>query len=123
MSGPGRVENLDLIKPGEVRNPKGINGFSYRDDAERCLAKWCKENGDTLIERLLDDAANGKGWAMKLALDRILPAVQKHEVSTPGADEAALDALLVRLAPKAKTNGDARGNGSSGPAGDERGAA
>ncbi len=117
------IENLNPIQPGEKRNPKGINGFTYRDDAERCLAKWCKENGDTLIERLLEDAAKGKGWAMKLALDRILPAVQKHEIHLPEADPASLDAWLSSLDAKRRANGNARGNGSADSASDDRGEA
>ncbi len=119
--GHGPIENLKPYKKGDVGNPKGINGYTYRADAERSLAKWCKEHGDQVIERLVADAVKGRGYAMKLMLERILPAVQKHEVDIPGADESALDDFLVRFAAKKRTNGDARGNGSTDETGLERG--
>ena len=36
-----------------------------------------------IIDRILLDARSGKGWALKLVLDRILPAVTKHEHEVP----------------------------------------
>lgn len=98
MGGPGRPENLNPVKPGEVRNPTGINQYTYRADAERHLDRWCKKHGRELIERLLDDARSGKGYAMKLALDRILPAVMRHEVELPAIESNALEAALDRFA-------------------------
>jgi len=113
--------NLTPFKPGDIGNPKGINGFTYRDEAEKALAMWCKKHGDEVIERLVKDATKGKGYAMKLVLDRILPVVQKHEVNLPGTDEAALDAALARIAPPSKANGSARGNGADDTPGTEQG--
>ena len=81
MTSVPNAENLKPATKGEVRNPKGINGFTYRDDAERDLAMWCKQYGNEVIERLVKDAKQGKGYAMKLVLDRILPVVQKVEVT------------------------------------------
>jgi len=94
----GGAENLKPIKPGEVRNPAGANQYTYRADAERHLDRWCKQHGRELIERLLEDAKQGKGYAMKLALDRILPAVTRHEVEIPAIESDALEAALDRFA-------------------------
>jgi hypothetical protein len=116
----GRPENLTPFKPGQVGNPEGKNQYTYRADAERDLAAWCEKYGQELIERLLDDAKKGKGWAMKLALDRILPAVQQHDVTTrvETSDEELVDRLasIARakranghdLEPDALTEGDDR---------------
>jgi len=98
-------ENLTPIKPGEVLNPTGINQFTYKRDAEKNLNAWCKEHGRELVEKICDEAKRGKPWAAKLMLDRILPTVQKHEVSVPEkprsidflpteADQAELEAAL-----------------------------
>ena len=46
---------------------------------------WCKEHGEELIERLLK-ARSGKGYAMKLTLDRI-----------PACDPAPRGERLVRF--------------------------
>ena len=51
-------------KPGQSGNPEGRNQYTYRARAEAALDRWCAEHGDELIERLLDDARSGKGYAM-----------------------------------------------------------
>ena len=108
------------VKPGEVRNPKGVNQYTYREDAERDLAEWCKVYGSDLIEKLCDEAKAGNDKMMKLALERILPAVTKHEVAVPGADPAGLAAfMLERTAPRRanghdRTDEPRRTNGSGG---------
>ncbi len=92
------AENLlPGAKKGEVRNPKGNNQYTYRREAERNLDKWCKKNGKQLVERLLDLAAAGKPWAMKLALERILPVVQEHKHRFPEVDDAKLETVLDRF--------------------------
>lgn len=96
------------IQPGEVRNPKGVNQYTYREDAERDLAEWCKIYGSDLIEKLCDEAKRGNDKMMKLALDRILPAVTKHEVAVPGADPAGLAAFMASLTPDRRANGHDR---------------
>jgi hypothetical protein len=85
------------IEHGEVRNPTGANQYTYRRQAERDLEKWCKKHGTRLVEKLLDLAAAGKPWAMKLALERILPVVQEHKVRFPEVDDAKLEAALDRF--------------------------
>ena len=99
--------NVKPVKPGEVRNPSGINGYTYRADAERDLAKWCKKHGTELIERLLNDAKKGKAYALKLALDRILPAVHEHELRIPGIDPVGLGDELAAAAKRRRSNGSA----------------
>ena len=91
----GRDNLMPPPVKGEVRNPEGRNQYTYRADAERHLEKWCKIHGEELIERLVTDAAKGKGYAMKLALDRILPAVQQHDIAVI---DTADDGLADRLA-------------------------
>jgi hypothetical protein len=91
---------LTPIRSGQVLNPSGRNQYTYRDEAERSLDKWCKKHGDDVIERLVTDAKNGKGYAMRLVLDRILPQVNKHEVELPGTDAAGLIAAVERAAKK-----------------------
>jgi hypothetical protein len=112
---PGRVENLIPNKPGEVRNPEGRNQYSYRRDAEIQLNQLLREKADgvtrseQIIDRLLADAEKGKPYALKLVLDRILPAVTQHEHAFP--ESAGVGALLSRVAEIRKArrgNGDAR---------------
>ncbi len=112
------TSGLKPCKPGEVRNPKGINQYTYRARAEEYLDHWCKEHGRELIERLLDDAKRGEPYAMKLALERILPATVRHEVELPTTTDADLEAVLDRFLlevgatrPDQPTNG----NGATAP--------
>ena len=90
-------ELREPIKPGEVHNPKGNNQYTYRREAERDLERWCRHHGRTLIEKMLDLAAEGKPWAMKLALERILPVVQEHKHRFQEVDDAKLEAALDRF--------------------------
>jgi len=85
------------FEPGEVHNPKGNNQYTYRRQAERDLERWCRIHGKKLIEKMLDLAAAGKPWAMKLALERILPVVQEHKHRFPDVSDAKLDAALDRF--------------------------
>ena len=39
MAGKGKVENLKPVKPGEVRNPKGKNQWSNKNELINSLAK------------------------------------------------------------------------------------
>jgi hypothetical protein len=89
--------NLVPNKPGGVLNPKGNNQWTYRREAEEHLAKWCKAHGKELIDKLMDEAAKGKPWAMKLALDRVLPVIHRHEIELPVVEEPALEAVLDRF--------------------------
>ena len=84
-------------QPGEVLNPKGINQYTYRRQAEVDLERWCRKHGRELIEKVLDLALAGKPWAVKLMLDRIMPVVQKHEIQLPEIDESSLEAALDRF--------------------------
>jgi len=80
-----RRENGTVL-PGSRLNPDGKQGETYRQKAEKQLARLLqvelkdgRSASEHLIERLIDEARAGAPWAMRLALERILPAVQKHE--------------------------------------------
>ena len=116
-----QIANLKPAAPGEVRNPKGVNQFSYRQDAEKHLAEWCEKYGQDLIDKLCDDARDGNRHMMKLALERILPAVKEVDLRVPGADPASLASGLAGLAAGRRTNGhdrDAEHPGANGTSGD-----
>jgi len=79
------------VERGSRLNPTGIRGEGYRQKAERQLAAMLqvemadgRSASEHLIAKLLDEARHGEPWAMKLALDRILPAVQKVEHAVQG---------------------------------------
>jgi hypothetical protein len=55
-----------------------------------------------IIDRLVEDAKRGRGYAMKLVLDHILPQVNRHEVELPGTDAAGLIAAVERAAKKSR---------------------
>ena len=96
---------LTPIRRGQVLNPKGRNQYTYRRDAEANLDKWCREFGDEVIERLVTDAKQGKGYAMRLVLDRILPV--KHEVAVSTSHEADVEGLIEAIS-RAKDKMDRR---------------
>ncbi len=110
MSRPSGL--IPPIAKGEVRNPKGINQWTYRREAEQSLEGWCRKHGKDLIEKVCDIALDGKPWAVKLLLERILPVVQEHKIQIPNVDdssiEAAIDRFLASQASEvpAKPNGD-----------------
>ena len=85
------------IQPGEVRNPKGVNQWTYRREAEKSLEKWCRKHGEKLIEKICDLACEGKPWAAKIMIDRILPIVHRHEIELPSVDDASIEAALDRF--------------------------
>jgi hypothetical protein len=108
---PKSLANLRPCTKGEVRNPEGRNQFTYRAEAEKHLDEWCKLSGRDLVNKICDEAKAGKPWAAKLMLDRILPAVQRHEVEIP--EPAGIEELLSRVdheRAKRRGNGDARGD-------------
>ena len=112
---PSPVRNC--IKPGEVRNPKGKNQYTYRRDFERWFAEECKSRGRAGMTALFDQWEEGESRAQQFVMERAMPAVQKHEVDIPGADPSALAARLTPLAPKRRTNGADR---SDDPPGEDR---
>lgn len=104
------------IQPGQVLNPEGKNQYTYRKEAEENLDVWLREkddegktNSQLIIQRMVDDAISGahKGYALKLVLDRILPAVQKHDVDISSTDVPGLgDALAAIDARRRSQSGD-----------------
>ena len=105
-------------KPGQSGNPKGR---SKRPSFESVVASILDEKipntdttkRETVARVFVDMLMKRNGQMIREYLARDWPAVQKHEVDLPGADEAALDAALARLTAQSKTNGSARGNGAA----------
>jgi hypothetical protein len=91
MANPrGNPENLmPPPKPGEVRNPKGHNQYTYRrvfeDAVEKLLVEKHKETGKTyaqiLAERALELADKGDTKTLSEVLSRVWPKVSKHELA------------------------------------------
>jgi len=108
------------IKPGEVRNPKGINQYSYRKNAEETFERLLRstaERGDStiseaIIHDLLAMSQERDKWAIDKVLERILPAVQKHEVELPGVGPDALASALDRFQPEAEGEVSPKPNGN-----------
>jgi hypothetical protein len=94
---PNSLANLKPPQPGEVRNPTGRNQYTYRTEAEKNLDEWCKDHGREMVRVIADAARAGKPWAAKLILDRVLPAVQKHEVELPLNGAAKIETEPARL--------------------------
>jgi hypothetical protein len=108
----GRENLLPPPQLGEVRNPKGINQYTYRRQAEMDLERWCRTHGRELIEKILDLALLGKPWAVKLMLDRILPVVQKHEIQLPEVSDASIEAVIDRFIASVESEVPAKPNGN-----------
>jgi hypothetical protein len=68
---PGRAQNLNPVKPGEVRNPKGINGWTAA--RERVKVLLAAHSGD-ITEVMARLAKAGDVAAAKLLLGPLLPA-------------------------------------------------
>lgn len=100
---PGRHPNtLAALRPaskGEVRNPRGINGHSYRESFEkeidRLLAaesatKPGRSRGQALAELVLAEAEEGSDKAIALVMRRVWPEV-RHLKITPDPPPARPD--------------------------------
>ena len=116
--------NLKPAKPGEVRNPRGINQYTYRDEAKRDLQAWCKTHGKDFVEALAAKALDGEGWAAQLLWKELLPPESKHElaahlsgsVEIVGEDEwVQLSGGIDRLRANGRDVPARKGNGSADP--------
>ena len=120
-SNAGHANLLPPVRPGDPgRNPKGINQYTYRQDAEKHLSAWCVKYGEDLIDKLLDEAKGGDTTMMKLALERILPAVKEVDLRIPGSDPAELVDGVAAFFNRRRTNGadrDALPSGTDGNGG------
>ena len=83
---PNSLGALQPAQPGEVRNPPGINGATYRDrfelEVDRLLAEEePSANGKTrsqlLAELVLDKAMQGEKHALALVMRRVWPERQE----------------------------------------------
>jgi hypothetical protein len=83
---PKSLSNLRPVAPGEVRNPKGRNGATYRREAERLLDELLAElkdgriRAEAIIDRVLTEAEKGRPWAARLIFERALPVAQRYQV-------------------------------------------
>ena len=109
------------VKPGEVKNPLGVNQYTYRDEAKRDLQAWCKTHGKDFVEALAAKALEGEGWAAQLLWKELLPPESKHElqahlsgsVEIVGEDEwADLSSRVDRLKSNGKAVPERGGNGA-----------
>jgi len=116
MANPnGTPENLSPpFKPGDVGNPKGINQYTYRREAEKAFDRMLSEFADgrtraeAVIDKALELAEKGKPYALDQILKRILPVVEKHEHSlTASGDESLVDRLAA-IARAKRANGHDR---------------
>ena len=105
-----------------MKNPSGINQYTYRDQAKRDLQAWCKKHGKDFVEALAVKALAGEGWAAQLLWKELLPPESKHElqaqlsgsVALVGEDEwSALSSGVDRLKSNGKEVPAGKGNGSS----------
>jgi hypothetical protein len=75
-------DNLKPIKPGEVRNPRGVNGWTkmrerYRERLDRDL--------DMLSDVLIAEAKSGNITALKACLGPVIDIVRHELVGNDGA--------------------------------------
>ena len=98
-------KNLKPMKKGQTANPKGINQYSYRHDAEATFQAILDrietrdpETGETqsvsevIIENLLEMATEKDKWALDQVLDRILPVVKNAHLEVSSAPAAQFHA-------------------------------
>ena len=114
------------IKPGERRNPKGINQYSggrrFLLEVDRALRSILAETDEAtgksrrrariqvIAERLVEEACSGNMEAMRLLIDRLWPSVARLEIDgqldvTTSEKEAARGRLELLMA--RSTNGAA----------------
>ena len=113
------------VKAGAL-NPTGCNQHTYRLEAEEQFAVRLRRKArgasasERIINRVIRDAIAGAPHAQKLALDRILPAVSRHEVDL--GESTPLDAFIQSLGAvpsrrgngkdlEAEPSGSTKGNG------------
>jgi hypothetical protein len=88
------------IKPGEVRNPTGRNGWTAMRERYQIALD---ERLDKLTETLLTLAAEGDVQALRLALG---PVVDVRSIELSGPDGAPIN--FMELAAKAKEETDGK---------------
>ena len=75
----GRKTNPQLIKPGEIRNPKGRPKGSvnkYTQLARELLSS----RGEEIVEVVIARALKGDVHCLKMCMDRIVPAQKAIEI-------------------------------------------
>jgi hypothetical protein len=97
---PASLANLRPPKPGEVRNPKGINGWTKLQERAR---EQIGADSEAMVAKLIELAKDGDVQALKLALGPILNITQ---LEATGGDGAPLNfADLTRRASEGNDGG------------------
>ena len=118
MSGHGHPPTE--FKPGQIGNPKGNNQYTYRREAEKAFDRLLtvRRRGDDAkpgraLDRILticiEQAEEGRPYALDQVLKRILPVIERHAlVDTGELGEDMLGDRLAALVATRTTNGSGR---------------
>lgn len=91
--GPGRdprsLANLKPAKPGDIRNPKGVNQYSYKEDGERDFAELAKKRFRRMMERMFERAEEDSTADAREILARIVPIEKRLDLNI-GSDALGL---------------------------------
>jgi hypothetical protein len=96
----GRVENLKPIKPGEVRNPKGINGRAQREAFVAWAEDLHPDDPEKTRIQAVDDAIfkkalRGSAQAQKLFVEQYRGRARQHiEVTADAGNGPAVTFLI-----------------------------
>ena len=108
----GRAKSLANLRPakkGEVRNPKGVNGWTgVRAEFERQFAEAAGPATPALVALLLRRALRADPYFFGEALARLMPKIEKRELSGDVGLNCDLAALEARLARAARARGTKR---------------
>jgi len=98
------IKNLRPAKPGDVRNPKGHNQYTYRKDFEKHIDDLCREmvnnkepRAKVLARKALELAEEGDSRALTEVLARMWPKTERHEHRFPDGGTVHVDTEPERL--------------------------
>jgi hypothetical protein len=107
-----QLSGLKPVKPGEIRNPTGKNQWStVRGEFERQFAEAAGPATPALVALLLRRALRADPYFFGEALARLMPKIEKRELSGDVSVNADLSALEARLARAARARGTKRDPG------------
>ena len=85
--------NLQIIKPGQVKNPTGRNQYSYKEDGERDFAELAKKRFRKTLERMFDRADEDSTADAREILARIVPVEKRIDLNIGSDSTGLLDRL------------------------------
>ncbi len=94
MPTPKQLANLRPWQPGESGNPSGRSGAAYSAVVFKQLEAALQDERDGktriahIIEKVVSLAEQGRPWAVKMVLDRMLPATHPLDVDVHGLSAA-----------------------------------